>query len=139
MSNSPAGRDVRSPRTVPTRSTSVSIALLALAITTLVPAGSAAAKSPPRGTYTCTKGYGYYDYAGTLKILRDNRYRVNGGRIGRFAMSGRVITWKTGVYQGLWRSRTRLAAGADRTLTIGHFFRNDRDFSDEQVSCYRDD
>ena len=106
----------------------------------LVPAGVSSAKSPPRGSYTCQQFQGgTTGYAGTLKILRNNRYRVNGGRIGRFTMRGAKITWKTGVYKGLWRSKVRRAAGADRTLTIGHFFLKDRSYEDEEVSCYRDD
>lgn len=106
----------------------------------LVPAAASSAKSPPRGSYTCQQfAGGTTGYAGTLRILKNNRYRVNGGKIGRFTMRGAKITWKTGVYKGLWRSKVRRAAGADRTLTIGHFSPKDRSYTNEQVSCYRDD
>ena len=78
-------------------------------------------------------------YYGVLRILKDNRYSVNKGKAGKFTMSGSTITWKSGVYKGVWRSKLRRARGADRTLTIGHFAWKDRRFQgDEEVSCYKD-
>lgn len=85
-----------------TRSSLAVCASLALAVP-LAAAAPAAAKPPPRGKYGCSN-YAT-GFAGNLFIMRDNRYRVDDSRVGRFRDVGRRLRFRSGVWKGLFRGK----------------------------------
>ncbi len=112
----------------------ITLALAAFALVAAVPS-SAAAKSPPKGTYTCT----YYNasfgtqYAGTLRIVSGKHYTVNKGKKGRYTTQGKKIRWRSGDYKGAWAfAKWRRSGG---TVVIGLYAEADDD--SESTTCTR--
>jgi hypothetical protein len=81
--------------------------VLLLAISALVLASGAwaiANHPPPKGKYGCALGPGG-EYAGDAYILDGSHYRLNKSKVGVFITHGRSLTFKTGVWHGLFRGK----------------------------------
>ena len=90
-------------------------------------ASSAGAAEIPRGDYVCSTSYGY---AGTVNILRDNKYSVNDGRKGKYTFSRahKTLNFKTGDYKSFFGSYIKADKGIDIL---------DSKTGDYLWSCYR--
>ena len=76
----------------------------ALVAALLIPAGAAEAAGPPVGKYGCSiSGSGF---AGNLRILSGQRYKLNRSKVGRFKVKpGRKLVFPSGIWKGLFRGK----------------------------------
>jgi hypothetical protein len=78
---------------------------------TMAMAGTAAAKAPPTGTYSC-KYFEDGSTYGLIKISSSASYTYNKSKKGTYTTSGSSITYKTGKLKGVYKhSRWRKASG----------------------------
>jgi hypothetical protein len=102
----------------------------------LVPVATAEAKAPPNGRYACTISGNLF---GTLYITGAAKYRYDAydgrGKPGRFASSGRKLTFKTGPLKKM-KGRWYIAKGNGRSIPE-IALRNPRD-NFESIYCTRE-
>jgi hypothetical protein len=98
--------DLASRRSSPVRNVArmKRLILLAALAATLAGTATAQAAGPPKGKYGCTIGGS--QYAGDLKILSGNRYKLNKSKVGKFrVLPGKKLRFPSGIWKGLFRGR----------------------------------
>jgi hypothetical protein len=111
------------------------IAILAC-LAAVAPAATAAAATPPKGTYEC-------DYLssgrlfGLINILSKTKYAFNNGKSGKFSVKKGKLTFKSGPMKGVYEHAVVKRLSHSKTLYISLYDGPEFGHHDTDVQCLR--